>query len=83
MNEFLRSILLQSTGASSFKEKEVIQELWSGYGKIVRVELDNASVESVVIKQVQLPKDKSYPHRWDIDIGHQRKVKSYMVEATW
>lgn len=83
MNEFLRSILLQSTGATSFKEKEVIQELWSGYGKIVRVELDNASVESVVIKQVQLPKDKSYSHRWDIDIGHQRKVKSYMVEATW
>ena len=83
MNEFLRSILLQSTGATSFKEKEVIKELWSGYGKIVRVELDNASVESVVIKQVQLPKDKSYSHRWDIDIGHQRKVKSYMVEATW
>ena len=83
MNEYFRSIILQRTGASSLFEKEMIQELWSGYGKIMRVGLENASVESVVVKHVQLPIYKNHPHGWNTDIGHQRKLKSYKVEATW
>ena len=83
MNEYFRSIILQSTGASSLFEKEMIQELWSGYGKIIRVGLKNASVESVVVKHVQLPIYKNHPRGWNTDIGHQRKVKSYKVESTW
>ena len=83
MNEYFRSIILQRTGASSLFEKEVIQELWSGYGKIMRVGLENASIDSVVIKHVQLPKYKNHPRGWNTDIGHQRKVKSYKVETTW
>mgnify|MGYP001004831444 FL=1 len=83
MNEYFRSIILQSTGASALVEKGVIQELWSGYGKILRIELENASVESVVAKHVQLPISKSHPRGWNTDIGHQRKLKSYQVEAKW
>jgi hypothetical protein len=83
MNEYFRSIILQTTGASSLIEKEVIQELWSGYGKIMRVGLENASVESVVVKHVQLPGNKNHPRGWNTEIGHQRKVKSYEVETTW
>jgi hypothetical protein len=83
MNEYFRSILLQRTGASSLFEKEVIQELWSGYGKIMRVGLVNASVESVVVKHVKLPIYKNHPRGWNTDIGHQRKLKSYKVEAAW
>ena len=83
MNDYFKSIILQKTGASSLFEKEVIQELWSGYGKIIRVGLKNASVESVIVKHVQLPLYKNHPRGWNTDIGHQRKVKSYKVEATW
>jgi len=83
MNEYFRSVILQSTGASSLFEKETIQELWSGYGKIMRVGLENASVDSVVIKHVQMPVYKNHPRGWNTDIGHQRKVKSYKVETTW
>lgn len=83
MNEYFRSVILQSTGASSLFEKEMIQELWSGYGKIMRIGLENASVDSVVIKHVQIPKNKNHPRGWNTDIGHQRKVKSYKVETTW
>ena len=64
-------------------EREVIQELWSGYGKIMRVGLVNAAVESVVVKHVQLPTHKNHPRGWNTDIGHQRKVKSYQVETAW
>ena len=83
MNEYFRSIILQSTGASSLFEKETIQELWSGYGKIMRIGLENASVDSVVVKHVQMPIYKNHPRGWNTDIGHRRKVKSYQVETAW
>ena len=83
MNEYFKSIILQSTGASSLFEKEMIQELWSGYGKIMRIGLKNAAFESVVVKHVQLPRYKNHPRGWNTDIGHQRKIKSYKVETTW
>ena len=83
MEESVRSIILAKTGASSVGEKELIQELWSGYGKIMRMELVDAGVESVVVKQVQLPLHTKHPRGWNTDLGHQRKVKSYQVETTW
>ncbi|WP_224484024.1 ecdysteroid 22-kinase family protein [Robertkochia aurantiaca] len=83
MKESFRSIILQKTGALTCFEKEVIQELWSGYGKIIRVGLENAAVASVVVKHVQIPDDKKHPRGWNTDIGHQRKLKSYQVETTW
>ena len=61
----------------------MIQELWSGYGKILRIGLENASVESVVVKHVQLPTYDNHPRGWNTDVGHQRKVKSYKVETAW
>lgn len=83
MNDYFKSIILQKTGASSLFEKETIQELWSGYGKIIRITLEDASIESIVVKHVQLPKSQNHPRGWDTDIGHQRKLKSYNVETTW
>ena len=83
MDDYFRSIILQCTGASSLYEKEVIQQLWSGYGKIIRVGLQGPSVESVVVKHVKLPIKSHHPRGWNTDIGHQRKVKSYQVETTW
>ncbi len=83
MNPFFKSIILESTGATSLIEREIIQELWSGYGKIMRIGLVNASAESVIIKHVQIPSNKNHPRGWNTDIGHQRKVKSYEVETSW
>ncbi len=83
MNEHLRSIILQSTGASSVLKEELIQELWSGYGQIIRLRLENAAFKSVIVKHVQLPINSHHPRGWDTDIGHQRKRKSYKVEAKW
>lgn len=83
MNSHFKSIILKSTGATSLYEKEIIQELWSGYGKIMRVTLENAPIESVIIKHIQLPSFRNHPRGWNTEIGHQRKVKSYEVESTW
>jgi hypothetical protein len=49
----------------------------------MRVRLEDASVESIVIKHVKLPVNKNHPRGWNTDISHQRKLKSYEVETTW
>ncbi len=83
MFSHLHSTLIQKTGASTISKTKVIQELWSGYGKIMRLRLENATVPSVVVKHVQLPNKANHPRGWNTDIGHQRKVKSYDVETNW
>ncbi|WP_439132840.1 phosphotransferase [Polaribacter sp.] len=83
MNNKFQSLILESTGAIAMQEKETIQELWSGYGKIKRIHLEGAAVKSVVVKNVQLPKRNKHPRGWNSEIGHQRKLKSYEVETAW
>jgi len=83
INEHFSSTILQATGATALGEQEMIQQLWSGYGKILRIGLQNAAVKSVVVKHVQLPVHKRHPRGWNTDIGHQRKLKSYQVETAW
>lgn len=83
MKEHFKSFILEKTKASSLQEKEVIQNLWSGYGKIRRITLEGSAIGSVVVKNVQLPKNKNHPRGWNSDIGHQRKLKSYEVENNW
>ncbi|MEZ8825483.1 phosphotransferase [Vibrio amylolyticus] len=60
--------------------KETIQELWGGYGELVRLfGVDT----SVVVKSIDLPRPISHPKGWNTDLSHQRKLMSYLVELTW
>lgn len=79
----LESIVLLNTRAHSIKETELIQNLWSGYGEILRVWLDGYEKESIVVKHVKIPIEANHPRGWNTDIGHQRKLKSYEVETAW
>ena len=83
MKEKLRAIILKSTGARAIVQKEVIQELWSGYGEIMRLDLAGAERDTVIVKEVRLPEEQKHPRGWSSDIGHQRKLKSYQVETEW
>lgn len=83
MNESFRAAILKCTGANSIHHQELIQELWSGYGKILRVHLEGAPAKSVVVKLVQAEGTKEHPRGWNTDIGHQRKLRSYEVETNW
>jgi len=67
--------IAEVTGSKRAHRAERIQSLWSGYGEIVRVNLDGGSVESAVVKHVSPPKGN--------DLGHRRKVRSYEVEIAW
>jgi hypothetical protein len=83
MKERFKTVVLQSTGAESITDQEIIQELWSGYGKILRINLAGYSTGSVVVKHIQSEETKQHPRGWNTDIGHRRKLRSYEVETTW
>lgn len=59
---------------------ESVQELWSGYGRILRVRLAGAPVDSVVVKYVSPPREVAHPRGWSGRAGDERKRRSYDVE---
>ena len=61
----------------------LIQELWSGYGELCRVELASEKHSSVIVKHIKLPQPNKHPKGWLTDISHQRKLISYQVEVSW
>lgn len=83
MPNHFETYLLQITGASSCKEVDHIQSLWSGYGKISRFTLENGSHQTVVVKCISLNKLDQHPRGWNSSISHDRKVKSYAIETQW
>ncbi len=83
MNQHFTKITLNATGASRLTESEIIQSLWSGYGKIVRCRLEGADRDSVVVKHVHWPTSKNHPRGWNTGKSHERKVKSYQVETAF
>jgi hypothetical protein len=83
MNEQFKNTILEATTASSITNSEVIQNLWSGYGQILRLSLKGGSHSSVVVKHVKLPKQTDHPRGWNTNLGHERKIKSYRVETAF
>lgn len=83
MNPEFENYLLKVTNARVCKEVEVIQSLWSGYGKISRYKFEEGDFDSVVVKHIALDQANNHPRGWNTDIGHQRKVHSYEVEIQW
>lgn len=83
MNEHFQQIVLNATGAERLSEGELIQSLWSGYGKIVRCSLQGSELESVVVKHVHWPDSTHHPRGWNTNRSHERKVYSYQVETAF
>ena len=59
---------------------ELIQQLWSGYGELLRVDLVD---KSLILKLVTIPNELHHPRGWTTTIGHQRKMASYEIERHW
>lgn len=83
MSSQLDKTILDRLAASNIKATQQIQSLWSGYGQIVRYELEGCPISSVVVKHVKLPETSQHPRGWNTDHSHQRKIKSYQVESNW
>jgi len=80
MNEQIANKIISALNARAITGTELIQNLWSGYGKLLRVTTDNGSI---IVKLIQFPDQRSHPRGWSSDIGHERKKNSYLVEQNW
>jgi hypothetical protein len=83
VNSDFKTFILEATGAEKFQELEVIQSLWSGYGKIIRIALEGGQQKTAILKYISFPIKTKHPRGWDSDVSHQRKVKSYEVECSF
>lgn len=83
MNQHFKDIVLASTAAREIKNEQVIQHLWSDYGKIIKVGLAEGRVPSAVLKYIALPDEVTHPRGWNTSRSHARKIKSYDVEIHW
>lgn len=77
------AVVCEATGASEIFASDPVQELWSGYGQIVRAHLVDADRPAVIVKHVRWPDERSHPRGWTTDRSHERKVESYRVETGW
>ncbi|MEM8922649.1 MAG: phosphotransferase [Actinomycetota bacterium] len=76
-------VVLGATGARAISDTQLVQELWSGYGRIIRCALDGGERPSVIVKHVRLPDVLDHPRGWATDRSHERKLHSYQVETAW
>jgi thiamine kinase-like enzyme len=84
LGQEFESAILAATQATRLHIDDVIQELWSGYGKILRISLEGGNVETVVVKHVRMPGGgRNHPRGWNSSASHARKLKSYEVESAW
>ena len=83
LSDRVKEIVLESTNSSDVIKLEEIQKLWSGYGKIIRLKLENSEEPTVILKHIVLPKSNNHPRGWDTNNSHQRKLNSYQVEINW
>lgn len=83
----LARILASYFNAISAEKVEVVQQLWSNYGEIVRYRLNyqnqSNKPNTVIVKWISPPTESSHPRGWDSDLGHLRKLSSYQIEANW
>ncbi|MGJ8681203.1 oxidoreductase family protein [Paraglaciecola sp.] len=64
------------------RKLETVQALWSGYGEIARYFSPRLDT-NLIVKYVNPPENVTHPRGWNTDTSHQRKLKSYQVEANF
>ncbi|MEM9188461.1 MAG: phosphotransferase [Myxococcota bacterium] len=78
-----QAFALAHTGADAVEDCIVVQELWSGYGQVLRLRLGGGEVRSVVLKSVMPPDDAEHPRGFGGPRSHARKLRSYDVEMAF
>ncbi|WP_111977749.1 phosphotransferase [Algibacillus agarilyticus] len=61
---------------------EQVQSLWSGYGQIVRCR-SLSTHQDYIVKAIAPANASRHPRGWNTSASHERKVKSYQVEAAF
>ena len=78
-------LIAELCGAQSATVVESVQQLWSGYGAVLRVMLVSEANETttVIAKLVRSPVDQDHKYGWSDEFAHKRKLDSYENEIAW
>ena len=83
MNSTFQEKLIDRLSAQSVEIVEEIQQLWSGYGRIVRLKVFGGPYDSLIMKEIKPPTRTNHPRGWNTSTSHERKLKSYEIETNW
>lgn len=81
-----RHSIRRALSASSVEIVEGLQQLWSGYGQILRIRLHGPGEgrpSTAIVKHVRIPAQSDHPRGWNTSRSHERKLRSYQVESAW
>ena len=76
-------LIIEATKSTRCWRLEVVQRLWSDYGRILRYGLEGGDRSSLIVKQISPPEEAAHPRGWNTDRSHLRKLRSYEVESAW
>lgn len=79
----LADYVAEVTNAERAQCVDSLQELWSGYGKILRYRLFGSKYSQVIVKWICPPVTQHHPRGWNTNTSQLRKLKSYEVETHW
>lgn len=74
---------VESTGYDYVRIVEKIQDLWNGYGQLIRLQLGTDKSNTIILKLIQPNQYAAHPRGWATEASYKRKVRSYEVELSW
>lgn len=83
MDEGTKAEIKKQFNAHEIVHKELIQELWSSYGKIDSYQLKSEDQKTIIVKNIDLSRINKHPRGWSTHFSHQRKLSSYQNEMIW
>lgn len=75
--------ILKITNSNSIESIELVQKLWSDYGRLERLKLNAGENSSLILKLIDLKNRLNHPRGWNTNRSHQRKLDSYRVEINF
>jgi len=78
-------LIAELCAAQSATVIESVQQLWSGYGAVLRVQVvpEFGESKTVIAKLVRPPVELDHKYGWSDEFAHRRKLGSYENEIAW
>lgn len=77
------AFVCEQVAATQIHSADLMQGLWGGQGRLLRISSDSSSHPTCVLKQINLDATAEHPRGWSGRSSYERKSHSYQVERHW
>ncbi len=81
MNDGIISFIRSATSAPTVTVGEKLQDLWSGYGSILRIHLDLPDKPTVILKSINPPLNTNHPRGWNTSASLAPRMSAAEIAA--